>query len=64
VTFIGSLTNGPTTVSGETFPSHHEGHDGFTVTQITGYVPSAKPISRDAHCAIKKMPRISEDRSG
>src|SRR5438067_2385585 len=35
VTFIGSLTNGPTTVSGKTFPSHHEGHDGFTVTQIT-----------------------------
>ncbi len=42
VTFIGSLTNGPTTVSGKTFPSHHEGHDGFTVTQITGLVPPAK----------------------
>src|SRR6185437_3385830 len=44
VTFVGSLTNGPTTVSGKTFPSHHEGHDGFTVTQITGLVPPAKSL--------------------
>src|SRR4029079_2153293 len=45
VTFIGSLTNGPTTVSGKTFPRNHEGPDGFTVTQITGLVPPAKSFS-------------------
>lgn len=31
VTFNGSLTNGPAQVSGQTFPSHHEGHDGWTI---------------------------------
>jgi lysophospholipase L1-like esterase len=31
VTFTGSLTNGPTTVSGQTFPRMHEGHAGWTI---------------------------------
>jgi len=31
VTFTGSLTNGPTQVSGQTFPRSHEGHDGWTI---------------------------------
>ena len=31
VTFTGSLANGPTTVSGQTFPRMHEGHDGWTI---------------------------------
>src|SRR5206468_738586 len=31
VTFTGSLTNGPTQVSGQTFPRMHEGHDGWTI---------------------------------
>jgi lysophospholipase L1-like esterase len=31
VTFTGSLTNGPTQVSGQTFPRNHEGHDGWTI---------------------------------
>jgi lysophospholipase L1-like esterase len=52
VTFIGSLTNGPTTVSGKTFPRNHEGHDGFTVTQITGYVPPAKSFSTTPHIVL------------
>jgi lysophospholipase L1-like esterase len=30
-TFTGSLTNGPTQVSGQTFPSMHEGHPGWTI---------------------------------
>src|SRR3954451_15516934 len=42
VTFIGSLSNGPSTVSSQTFPKNHEGHDGITVTGITAYVPPAK----------------------
>ena len=52
VTFIGSLTNGPTTVSGKTFPRNHEGHDGFTVTQITGLVPPAKSFSMTPHIVL------------
>jgi lysophospholipase L1-like esterase len=51
-TFIGSLTNGPTTVSGKTFPRNHEGHDGFTVKQITGYVPPAKSFSTTPHIVL------------
>jgi lysophospholipase L1-like esterase len=31
VTFVGSLSNGPTQVSGQTFPRNHEGHDGWTI---------------------------------
>ena len=31
VTFVGSLVNGPTQVSGKTFPRNHEGHDGWTI---------------------------------
>ena len=31
VTFTGSLMNGPTQVSGQTFPRTHEGHDGWTI---------------------------------
>jgi lysophospholipase L1-like esterase len=31
VTFTGSQSNGPSTVSGKTFPKNHEGHDGYTV---------------------------------
>lgn len=30
-TFVGSAANGPTTVSGQPFPSHHEGHAGWTI---------------------------------
>jgi lysophospholipase L1-like esterase len=52
VTFIGSLTNGPSTVSGKTFPSHHEGHDGITVSGITGYVPPAKSFSTTPHIVL------------
>jgi lysophospholipase L1-like esterase len=52
VTFIGSLTNGPTTVSGKTFVRNHEGHDGFSVTQITGLVPPAKSFSTTPHIIL------------
>jgi lysophospholipase L1-like esterase len=52
VTFIGSLTNGPTSVSGKTFPRNHEGHDGNTVTQITGYVPPARSFSTKPHIVL------------
>ena len=31
VTFVGTQTNGPTTVAGRTFPRRHEGHGGYTI---------------------------------
>ncbi len=31
VTFTGTLSNGPSQVSGKTFPKNHDGHDGWTV---------------------------------
>lgn len=52
VTFIGSLSNGPTTVSGQTFPKNHEGHDGISVTGITGYVPPQKAFTTTPHIVL------------
>jgi len=52
VTFIGSLSNGPSTVSGQTFPKNHEGHDGITVMGITGYVPPQKAFSTTPHVVL------------
>jgi lysophospholipase L1-like esterase len=41
VTFTGSLTNGPTQVSGQAFPRMHEGHSGWTIdpgySEFSGY---------------------------
>lgn len=40
VTFVGGSMNGPATVDGVTFPKSHEGHSGWTISQIDGIVPS------------------------
>jgi hypothetical protein len=37
ITFTGSLSNGPTTVSGQTFPKKNEGHSGWGISQVTPY---------------------------
>jgi lysophospholipase L1-like esterase len=52
VTFIGSLSNGPGTLSGKTFPKNHEGHDGISVTGITGYVPPKKAFPTTPHIVL------------
>jgi lysophospholipase L1-like esterase len=52
VTFIGSVSNGPSTVSGQTFPKNHEGHDGISVTGITGYVPPKKAFPTTPHIVL------------
>jgi lysophospholipase L1-like esterase len=41
ITFTGSQSNGPSTVSGKTFPKNHEGHDGYTVE--SGYSTYGTP---------------------
>ena len=52
VTFIGSLSNGPSTVSGQTFPKMHEGHDGISVTGITDYAPPKKAFTVTPHIVL------------
>jgi lysophospholipase L1-like esterase len=37
ITFTGSLSNGPTTVSGQTFPKNNEGHSGWGISEVTPY---------------------------
>jgi lysophospholipase L1-like esterase len=39
ITFVGSLQNGPDTVSGVKFPQSHEGHFGWTIAQVDGLIP-------------------------
>ena len=36
LTFVGSATNGPSTVQNRTFPQHHEGHGGYTIDTLGG----------------------------
>jgi lysophospholipase L1-like esterase len=52
VTFIGSKSNGPSTVSGQTFPKNHEGWDGNTVSQITSKVPPSVAFSKTPHIVL------------
>jgi lysophospholipase L1-like esterase len=52
VTFIGSLSNGPSTLSGQNFPKNHEGHDGITVTGIADYVPPKKAFTTTPHIVL------------
>ncbi len=40
ITFVGSLIDGPTTVSGMPFPRNNEGHSGWTIDQIAGLIPN------------------------
>ena len=40
ITYVGSLTNGPQMVDMQPFPRDHEGHSGWTISQIDGITPS------------------------
>jgi lysophospholipase L1-like esterase len=52
ITFIGSQSSGPSTVSGKTFPKNHEGHDGITITGIGDYVPPKKAFTTTPHIVL------------
>jgi lysophospholipase L1-like esterase len=45
ITFVGSLSSGPSTVAGATFPKNHEGHIGWTITQINNVATTAQTVS-------------------
>jgi len=40
ITFVGGSMNGPAKVDNVTFPKSHEGHSGWTISQIDGIVPA------------------------
>ncbi len=40
ITFVGSVTNGPTMVDSMPFPQSNEGHSGYTIAQMQPYVSS------------------------
>jgi lysophospholipase L1-like esterase len=52
ITFVGKLSNGPSTVSGTTFPKNNEGHSGWTIQQIDDIVTGK---ATDASYSGKKM---------
>jgi lysophospholipase L1-like esterase len=52
ITYVGKLSNGPSTVSGATFPKNNEGHSGWTIQQIDDIVTGN---STDANYKGKKM---------
>jgi len=54
VTFVGTLTNGPGTVDGQTFPQHHEGHGGWKISQIAGVIDNAISSSHP-HIVLLKI---------
>jgi hypothetical protein len=51
VTFVGGSMNGPQMVDGQPFPRSHEGHSGWTVSQIDGIVPSPA-LNPDPHIIL------------
>jgi lysophospholipase L1-like esterase len=54
ITFVGTLTNGPGTVDGQTFPQKHEGHGGWKISQIAGVIDSAISSSKP-HIVLLKI---------
>jgi hypothetical protein len=40
ITFVGGSMNGPQMVAGTPFPRAHEGHSGWTISQVDGIVPT------------------------
>jgi lysophospholipase L1-like esterase len=49
ITFVGSLTNGPTTpVEGKTFPRRHEGHGGWVINQLLNPSGGSQSVTQQA----------------
>jgi len=61
ITFVGSKSSGPATVSGQPFPPSHEGHAGWVITQINGIATTAQTVSVSGTSypgALRDMPNI------
>ena len=44
ITFVGSLSGGPNTVDGVTFPKNHEGHIGWKIDQINEIATTSQAL--------------------
>lgn len=71
ITFVGGSMNGPSMVAGKTFPKNHEGHSGWTISQIDGITPepalNPKPHIVLLHIGTNdmyQMPNGAPDRLG
>jgi lysophospholipase L1-like esterase len=54
ITFVGTLTNGPGMVDGQSFPQRHEGHGGWKISQIAGVIDNAISSSKP-HIVLLKI---------
>jgi lysophospholipase L1-like esterase len=48
ITFVGTLQNGPTNVSGKAFPRNHQGHGGFTIDTDANHSGISGSITQNA----------------
>ena len=61
ITFVGSLTSGPSTVAGAAFPKNHEGHIGWKIDQVNGIATTAQTVTVSGQSyagALRDMPQI------
>lgn len=61
ITFVGSLSSGPDTIAGVTFPKNHEGHIGWVITQINNIATTAQAVTVSGTSyagALRDMPNI------
>jgi lysophospholipase L1-like esterase len=52
-TFVGNQTNGPTTVESKPFPQKHEGHGGWTISQIAGIADGTLSTNKPSIVLLK-----------
>jgi len=50
ITFVGALSNGPSTVDSVTFPNHHEGHSGWTIYPAGGRLGISSCLTASTQC--------------
>jgi lysophospholipase L1-like esterase len=59
LTFVGSGSNGPTTVDGAPFPRNHEGHSGWTIDTVGGRTGISTLLKNDGSSVmVKYAPHI------
>jgi lysophospholipase L1-like esterase len=52
ITFVGSLTSGPSTVAGVAFPKNHEGHIGYKIDQISALATTSQGLKDSPHIIL------------
>jgi lysophospholipase L1-like esterase len=52
ITYVGSLSSGPSTVGGATFPKSHEGHIGYKIDQISALATTSQALKDSPHIIL------------